>query len=78
MKNKLKPLIILALFVSATPLLSYADNSDDPPEIIPIADPHNPAKPKAPSRVRISAYRDGDVLVIRSTVNVWTCDTNKR
>ncbi len=53
--------------------MAASDPEDEPPINVPIDIPENPAdtpKPKAPSRVRISAYRGGDVLVIRSTVNV--------
>ncbi len=73
-KSRLNRLIIVSLFaVLACGTMAASDPEDEPPINVPIDIPENPAdtpKPKAPSRVRISAYRGGDVLVIRSTVNV--------
>ncbi len=69
-----RPLFILAALTLSLFSGSFTSFAEEDPnveriELKPFPE-HAPPKAKAPSRVRISAYRNGDVLVITSTVNV--------
>lgn len=46
------------------------DNGQKPIDVKPVVGPTAPTKPKSPSLLSISAYTDGNAVVITSTVDI--------
>ena len=62
--------LLLAVFSVGFSFASDDETTEKPIELKPIKDTTGPFKPKSPSLLSISAYSNGDAVVITSTVDI--------
>ena len=62
--------LLLAIFSVGFSFASDDETREKPIILKPVVGPTAPTKPKAPSLLSISAYTDGDAVVITSTIDI--------
>ena len=68
---KVLKLMMLFVIMTVSNLTVFADeNNQKPIDVKPVIDTTAPTKPKAPSLLSLSAYTDGNAVVITSTVDI--------
>ena len=68
---KVLKLIMLFVIMTVSNLTVFADeNNQKPIDVKPVKDTTGPHVPKTPSLLSISAYYDGNAVVITSTVDI--------